>query len=108
MRDTPDLEGEHSDVKTLSGRIGVKPANRIALGGLTASYIGLTLAMWPEVSFTGISLLAVSHLVVVGFLWMRSFSIDYTNKKSTYRYYVVVWNFCFLEYLLFSLSCYLD
>jgi len=108
MKDIPDLDGDKQfGVQTLSVKLGVGPVLFLGLLVLTLAYSCLTLAAIYDFSFYGSTLLLIAHSIVLSYLWIKRLSVDYSKKESTYEFYMIVWNFFYIEYGLFSLCSYL-
>lgn len=105
MKDIPDMDGDRKfGVNTLSVRLGAKPVLYIALSILTLSYLALTSACLIRWDHIGPLILAVTHTIILGYLWFRATRIQFSWKESTYSFYMKLWKFFYIEYFLFYLA----
>jgi len=114
FKDIPDIEGDRRyGISTLSVKLGQRTVFNLALGILTACYLGMVvLAPW----LTGINrlFLAGSHLLVLALLWRMSLRASHgsqpttgTSKLAYPQFYQFIWKLFFLQYLIFPLACWL-
>lgn len=105
FKDIPDMEGDRQyNIRTFTLRLGQRPVFNLARGVLTLSYLGMVaIAVWlPGVNAP---FLMLSHLMALGFLWLRSYKLDLQDKQEITRFYQFIWKLFFLEYLIFPAAC---
>ena len=108
MKDIPDLSGDKLfGVQTLTVRLGAKPVFYLALGTLTVTYIGLSLAGAADFSTGSAVLLTGAHLSILVFLWMKMVRLDFLSSETVFRYYMLIWRFFYVEFVLFCFCFYL-
>jgi homogentisate phytyltransferase/homogentisate geranylgeranyltransferase len=114
FKDIPDIEGDRRyGISTLSLRLGQRTVFNLAMGILTACYLGMVLvAPW----LTGVNrpFLVGSHLLALALLWWMSWRMPRpgqataTQKTLAYpQFYQFIWKLFFLQYLMFPLACWL-
>jgi homogentisate phytyltransferase/homogentisate geranylgeranyltransferase len=105
FKDIPDLEGDRRyHINTFTIRLGQQAVFHLARWVLTAGYVGMIAAgaVLPDVNAP---FLITTHLLALGGLWLRSRSVDLSDKQSIARCYQFIWKLFFLEYLLFPIAC---
>ncbi len=106
FKDIPDAKGDHQfKIKTLTLRLGIATVFNLSRWVLTACYgfmIIITLLGWIPVQPI---FLIVTHLALLGWMWLRSFKVDLQQKNDISRFYQFIWKLFFLEYILFPVAC---
>lgn len=105
FKDIPDMEGDRQyNIRTFTLRLGQRPVFNLARGVLTFSYLGMVAAAFliPGVNAP---FLILSHLMALGFMWLRSYKLDLQDKREITRFYQFIWKLFFLEYLIFPAAC---
>jgi homogentisate phytyltransferase / homogentisate geranylgeranyltransferase len=114
FKDIPDIEGDRRyGISTLSLKLGQRTVFNLALGILTACYLGMALAA-PWLSGVNQLFLAGSHLFALALLWWMSRRMPRPGEAATPqknlaypRFYQFIWKLFFLQYLMFPLACWL-
>ncbi|MFQ4140121.1 homogentisate phytyltransferase [Nodosilinea sp. PGN35] len=114
FKDIPDIEGDRRyGISTLSLKLGQRTVFNLALGILTACYLGIALVA-PWLVGVNRPFLAGSHLLVLVLLWWVSRRVPHPSqvgiapKNLAYpRFYQFIWKLFFLQYLMFPLACWL-
>ncbi|TVQ09993.1 MAG: homogentisate phytyltransferase [Leptolyngbya sp. DLM2.Bin27] len=114
FKDIPDIEGDRRyGISTLSLKLGQRTVFNLALGILTACYLGMALIA-PWLSGVNQLFLAGSHLLALALLWWMSRRMPppgeatTPQKKLAYpQFYQFIWKLFFLQYLMFPLACWL-
>ncbi len=114
FKDIPDIEGDRRyGISTLSLKLGQRTVFNIALGILTACYLGMVVAA-PWLSGVNRSFLVVSHLLALALLWWMSRrvlqsapTLEAQTNRVYPRFYQFIWKLFFLQYLMFPLACWL-
>lgn len=114
FKDIPDIEGDRRyGISTLSLKLGQRTVFNLALGILTACYLGMALI---APSLTGVNqlFLAGSHLLALALLWWMSRRMPRPGEAMTPQktlaypqFYQFIWKLFFLQYLMFPLACWL-
>jgi homogentisate phytyltransferase/homogentisate geranylgeranyltransferase len=106
LKDVPDAEGDRRfRIATFTLRLGARRVLQIALGALTAAYLGMAIAGPLLLESCQPVVLAATHLAVLAWLWRMS--RDATARDFT-RFYMGVWRLFFLEYALVPLAVVLN
>ncbi len=114
FKDIPDIEGDRRyGISTLSLKLGQRTVFNLALGILTACYLGMALVA-PWLAGVNQLFLAGSHLLALALLgWMsrrmpRPGQATTPQKNLAYpQFYQFIWKLFFLQYLMFPLACWL-
>jgi homogentisate phytyltransferase / homogentisate geranylgeranyltransferase len=114
FKDIPDIEGDRRyGISTLSLKLGQRTVFDIAMGILTACYLGMVLAT-PWLSGVNRPFLIGSHLLALALLWWMSRrvlhsrpTLDTQTNRVYPRFYQFIWKLFFLQYLMFPLACWL-
>jgi homogentisate phytyltransferase/homogentisate geranylgeranyltransferase len=105
FKDIPDMDGDRQyNIRTFTLRLGQRPVFSLARGVLTLSYLGMASIAFliPGVNAP---FLILSHLMALGFMWLRSYKLDLQDKHEITRFYQFIWKLFFLEYLIFPAAC---
>lgn len=105
FKDIPDMEGDRQfNIRTFTLKLGQRPVFHLARSVLTVSYVGMAAAGFflPGVNAP---FLILSHLMALGFMWLRSYKLDLQDKHEVARFYQFIWKLFFLEYLIFPAAC---
>ena len=108
FKDIPDMEGDRQyNISTFTLRVGQKAVFNLSRWVLTVCYLGMVVAaFWlPSVNAP---FLIVSHLLLVGVLWIRSQKVDLHEPREVAKFYQFIWKMFFLEYLIFPIACLLN
>jgi homogentisate phytyltransferase/homogentisate geranylgeranyltransferase len=101
LKDLPDAEGDRRHrIATFTLQLGPRRVLAIAMGALTAGYLGMAFAgpaLLPEVQPV---VMAGGHLAALAYLWWARAQADPADPASATRFYMRVWALFFLEYLL--------
>ncbi len=106
FKDIPDAKGDQLfKIRTLTLRLGIPAVFNLALWVLTSGYLLLIAA--AAVGFISVQplFLIVTHLGLLGWLWIRSFKVDLQENSNISQFYQFIWKLFFLEYLLFPIAC---
>lgn len=105
FKDIPDMEGDRQyNISTFTLRVGQKAVFNLSRWVLTACYLGMVVAaFW--LPLVNAPFLVVSHLIMLGILWMRSRNVDLRDSQDVARFYQFIWKMFFLEYLIFPIAC---
>lgn len=114
FKDIPDIEGDRRyGISTLSLKLGQRTVFNLAMGVLTACYLGMVLVA-PWLSGVNRPFLVGSHLAALALLWGMSWRMPQpgqavtTQKTLAYpQFYQFIWKLFFLQYLMFPLACWL-
>lgn len=114
FKDIPDIEGDRRyGISTLSLKLGQRTVFNLALGILTACYLGMALIA-PWLAGVNQLFLAGSHLLVLALLWWMSRRMPRPGQAKTPQqnlaypqFYQFIWKLFFLQYLMFPLACWL-
>lgn len=103
FKDVPDIEGDKKyQINTFTILLGKATVFNITRGIITISYLGLIIGAFLFDSLVNYWFLLITHLVLLGWLWSRSQSVDLDQKTEITSFYQFIWKLFFLEYLLFS------
>jgi homogentisate phytyltransferase / homogentisate geranylgeranyltransferase len=106
FKDIPDAKGDRQfKIKTLTLRLGIATVFNLSRWVLTACYslmIAITILRWIPVQPV---FLIVTHLALLGWMWVRSFKVDLEQKPQISQFYQFIWKLFFLEYILFPVAC---
>ncbi len=109
FKDVPDMEGDRQyNISTFTLTLGQQKVFNLARWVITASYVGMILAGVAHIPGVNSLFLILTHFILLGILWLRSFRVDLRDKASTSRFYQFIWKLFFLEYLLFPIACLID
>lgn len=109
FKDIPDAEGDRQyNITTFTLRLGQQTVFALARWVITACYVGMILA--GAIGLPGAQrwVLVTTHLGALAALWLRSRSVDLSDKASISRFYQFIWKLFFLEYLIFPAACLLS
>jgi len=102
LKDVPDAEGDRRfRIATFTLRLGAERVQWIALGALTAAYLGMALAGPIALETCQPVVLAGTHLAALAALWRMSRT---AGRREFTRFYMSVWRLFFLEYALVPLA----
>jgi homogentisate phytyltransferase/homogentisate geranylgeranyltransferase len=102
LKDVPDAEGDRRfRIATFTLRLGAERVMRIAMGALTAAYLGMAVAGPLVLESCQPVVLAAGHLAALALLWRMSRK---SGRRSFTRFYMGVWKLFFLEYALVPLA----
>jgi homogentisate phytyltransferase / homogentisate geranylgeranyltransferase len=102
MKDIPDIKGDESHgIRTLAVRAGPALAfnlSLIILGLCYFVFIFYGVIRWsvPDMAF-----FAVSHILVLAALVVKSVRVDIKSPSQIYRYYMLLWKMFYLEFIIF-------
>jgi homogentisate phytyltransferase / homogentisate geranylgeranyltransferase len=106
FKDIPDAKGDRLfKISTLTLRLGIPAVFNLALWVLTSGYLLLIAAAVFRFIPVQPLFLIVTHLGLLGWLWIRRFKVDLQDNRSISQFYQFIWKLFFLEYLLFPLAC---
>ena len=109
FKDIPDIEGDKQyGIATFTIKLGTLAVFNLALRVLTACYLATVVAGALELPGVNPVFLAVSHLLLMTWLWWRSAEVDLEDKKAIASCYQFIWKLFFLEYLIFPAACLLN
>jgi homogentisate phytyltransferase/homogentisate geranylgeranyltransferase len=103
FKDIPDLRGDRQHrIFTLTVRLGPSLVFRLCRWILTASYgLMIVLALSGALPSLHAGFLALSQLLLLSVMWIRSRTVDVRRDEETKAFYQLIWKLFFLEYLLF-------
>jgi homogentisate phytyltransferase / homogentisate geranylgeranyltransferase len=103
FKDIPDLRGDRQHrIFTLTVRLGPSLVFRLCRWILTASYgLMIVLALSGALPSIHRGFLALSQLLLLIVMWIRSRAVDVRRDEQTKAFYQLIWKLFFLEYLLF-------
>jgi homogentisate phytyltransferase/homogentisate geranylgeranyltransferase len=103
FKDIPDLRGDRQHrIFTLTVRLGPDVVFRLCRWIITASYgLMIVLALFGALPSIHRGFLALSQLLLLIVMWMRSRVVDVRHIEQTKAFYQLIWKLFFLEYLLF-------
>jgi homogentisate phytyltransferase/homogentisate geranylgeranyltransferase len=103
FKDIPDLRGDREHrIFTLTVRLGPSLVFRLCRWILTASYgLMIVLALGGALPSLHGGFLALSQLLLLSVMWIRSRTVDVRRDEQTKAFYQLIWKLFFLEYLLF-------
>lgn len=108
FKDIPDTEGDRQyHITTFTLRLGQRTVFNLAMGVLTVCYLGMALAGVLGLPGVDRGVLILTHLGLLGILWLRQLQVNLQEKASVSRFYQFIWKLFFLEYILFPLTCWL-
>lgn len=108
FKDIPDTEGDRQyNITTFTLRLGQRTVFNLAMGVLTVCYLGMALAGVLGLPGVDRGVLILTHLGLLGVLWLRQLQVNLQEKASVSRFYQFIWKLFFLEYILFPLTCWL-
>jgi homogentisate phytyltransferase/homogentisate geranylgeranyltransferase len=101
LKDVPDAEGDRRfSIATFTVRLGPRPVLRVAMGALTAAYLGMAVigpAALPDAQPT---VLVAGHVAALALLWVWRARVVPDDPGSVARFYMRVWALFFLEYVI--------
>jgi homogentisate phytyltransferase/homogentisate geranylgeranyltransferase len=103
FKDIPDLRGDREHrIFTLTVRLGPALVFRLCRWIITASYgLMIVLALSGALPSLHRGFLALSQLLLLIVMWVRSRAVDVGRDEQTKAFYQLIWKLFFLEYLLF-------
>ncbi len=105
LKDIPDIEGDRQfNISTFTLRLGQKPVFNLARSVLSVCYFGM-IAIAIVLPSVNVPFLIVSHLLVLGLMWLRSAQVNLQDKQEVARFYQFIWKLFFIEYLMFPIAC---
>jgi homogentisate phytyltransferase/homogentisate geranylgeranyltransferase len=106
FKDIPDLRGDRQHrIFTLTVRLGPSLVFELSRWILTASYgLMILLALSGALPSIHRGFLALSQLLLLSLMWIRSRGVDVSNDEQTKAFYQLIWKLFFLEYLLFPVA----
>jgi homogentisate phytyltransferase/homogentisate geranylgeranyltransferase len=106
FKDIPDLRGDRQHrIFTLTVRLGPSLVFELCRWILTASYgLMILLALSGALPSIHRGFLALSQLLLLSVMWIRSRSVDVSHDAKTKAFYQLIWKLFFLEYLLFPVA----
>jgi homogentisate phytyltransferase / homogentisate geranylgeranyltransferase len=106
FKDIPDIEGDRLyNITTLTIQLGSSAVFNLALWVLTFCYAGMILVGVLRLASINPVFLVISHLLLLGTMWFRSWVVDLQDKSAIARFYQFIWKLFFIEYLIFPLAC---
>jgi homogentisate phytyltransferase / homogentisate geranylgeranyltransferase len=100
LKDVPDAEGDRRfSIATFTVRLGPRPVLRIALGALTAAYLGMAVVGPLALPSAQPVVLAATHVAALALLWAWRSRVVPEEPASVARFYMRVWVLFFLEYV---------
>ena len=108
FKDVPDLEGDKIyNITTFTLILGKSAVFNLSRWLISICYLGMIYAgiFWLN-SFNS-EFFVSYHLILLGLLWWRSQGVDLAQKSAIADFYQFIWKLFFLEYLLFTLACFL-
>ena len=106
FKDIPDLRGDRQHrIFTLTVRLGPSLVFELSRWILTASYgLMILLALSGALPSIHRGFLALSQLLLLSVMWIRSRGVDVSHDEQTKAFYQLIWKLFFLEYLLFPVA----
>jgi homogentisate phytyltransferase/homogentisate geranylgeranyltransferase len=106
FKDIPDLRGDRQHrIFTLTVRLGPSLVFTLCRWILTASYgLMILLALSGALPSIHRGFLALSQLLLLSVMWIRSHAVDVLQDEQTKAFYQLIWKLFFLEYLLFPVA----
>lgn len=105
LKDIPDMDGDRQyNISTFTLKLGQRPVFNLARSVLTVCYLGMV-AIGFVLPNINLPFLILSHLALLGAMWISSNRVDLQNKREVARFYQFVWKLFFLEYLIFAIAC---
>jgi homogentisate phytyltransferase/homogentisate geranylgeranyltransferase len=106
FKDIPDLRGDRQHrIFTLTVRLGPSLVFELCRWILTASYgLMILLALSGALPSIHRVFLALSQLLLLSVMWIRSRGVDVSHDEQTKAFYQLIWKLFFLEYLIFPLA----
>ena len=106
FKDIPDLRGDRQHrIFTLTVRLGPSLVFSLCRWILTASYgLMILLALSGALPSIHRGFLALSQLLLLTVMWIRSLAVNVWHDEQTKAFYRLIWKLFFLEYLLFPVA----
>lgn len=106
FKDIPDLRGDRQHrIFTLTVRLGPSLVFSLCRWILTASYgLMILLALSGALPSIHRGFLALSQLLLLAVMWIRSLAVNVWHDEQTKAFYRLIWKLFFLEYLLFPVA----
>lgn len=109
FKDVPDLEGDKQyQITTFTVLLGKQAVFNLARWVITISYLGMITAGFLTFNSINLPFLIITHLILLGLLWWRSWQVDLQSKSEIASFYQFIWKLFFGEYLLFPVACLLN
>lgn len=106
FKDIPDMQGDDRfQIATLSLRLGPERVFNIGRFLLTLCYAGVIAAGLLGLPYVNRTVLVVTHVLLLGALWLVSLRVDPHERTAVARFYLFVWALFFSEYIFFALAC---
>ncbi|MBH8561356.1 homogentisate phytyltransferase [Nostoc sp. CENA67] len=106
FKDIPDMEGDRLyNITTFTLQLGSQAVFNLALWVLTICYLAMILIGALHLASVNSLFLVITHLLVLCWMWMRSFAVDLQDKRAIAQFYQFIWKLFFLEYLMFPIAC---
>jgi homogentisate phytyltransferase/homogentisate geranylgeranyltransferase len=105
FKDIPDLEGDRQfRIHTFTVQMGIRVVFQLARWVITTCYLGMMIMAWflPSVQVVWVG---STHLGLLLYFWWRSLQVNLDDPAAMRRFYQLIWQLFFLEYLLFPLAC---
>lgn len=101
LKDVPDADGDRRfGIPTFTLRLGPRPALGMALGALTAAYLGMAAVAPLALEGAQPWVLVAGHVAALAALWRWALTTDPRDRAAFTRFYMRVWLLFFLEYAL--------
>jgi homogentisate phytyltransferase/homogentisate geranylgeranyltransferase len=106
FKDIPDQRGDRQHrIFTLTVRLGPSLVFKLCRWILTASYGLMALLALPgALPSIHRGFLALSQLLLLSVMWIRSRGVDVSDDEQTKAFYQLIWKLFFLEYLIFPVA----
>jgi homogentisate phytyltransferase / homogentisate geranylgeranyltransferase len=106
FKDIPDLEGDKQyNITTFTIQLGKPVVFNVARWVITTCYLGMMVAGGLWLHSVNLVFLVTTHLMALGLMWWRSWSVDLQDKRAIAQFYQFIWKLFFLEYLIFPAAC---
>jgi homogentisate phytyltransferase / homogentisate geranylgeranyltransferase len=106
LKDVPDAEGDRRHrIATFTLRLGPRRVLHMALGALTAGYVGMAVLGPLLLDGCSAAVLVGGHLAALAALWAARAGIDPADPAAATRFYMRVWALFFLEYVIVPAAC---
>ena len=112
FKDIPDLEGDRRyNITTFTVRLGQARVYQMARLILSLCYLGMIAAV-PWLEGVSGSCVLITHGVLLGLFWWRSYRVVMPNQEATASrsisfpdFYQFIWKLFFLEYIVYPIAC---
>ncbi|MEO1435556.1 MAG: homogentisate phytyltransferase [Bacteroidota bacterium] len=103
FKDMPDMEGDRQfQINTLSIKLGAKKVFWIGNALIISSYLLLFLIPLSGDAQLSLPVIWGAHILFFGFLLWAGSRINFSDQKSVFQYYQMIWVLFFLEYISFA------